>query len=127
MFSAVQPPLLFGLIAAMLTTLGLIAVALRGDWGLRYANVFTLIAAGLLTTSSDLADARVLRRIAPSRINQIAIAETRRIGASKRSGDADFGDRGSLVSRRRPLCGDICRELQFRPARSARTAHSQTA
>ena len=54
MFSAVQPPLLFGLIAAMLTTLGLIAVALRGDWGLRYANVFTLIAAGLLTTTAFL-------------------------------------------------------------------------
>ena len=54
MFSAVQPPLLFGLIAASLTTIGLIAVALRGDWGLRYANVFTLVAAGLLTTTAFL-------------------------------------------------------------------------
>ena len=40
MFEALQAPLFFGLIAAFVTTLGLLAVALRSDWSLRYANLF---------------------------------------------------------------------------------------
>ncbi len=49
MFEALQAPLFFGLIAAFVTTLGLLAVALRSDWSLRYANLFGLAAAGMLT------------------------------------------------------------------------------
>jgi ZIP family zinc transporter len=49
MFEALQAPLFFGLIAAFVTTLGLLAVALRADWSLRYANLFGLAAAGMLT------------------------------------------------------------------------------
>jgi zinc and cadmium transporter len=49
MFEALQAPLFFGLIAAFVTTLGLLAVALRSDWSLRYADLFGLAAAGLLT------------------------------------------------------------------------------
>ena len=49
MFEALQAPLFFGLIAAFVTTLGLLAVALRSDWSLRYANLFGLAAAGMLS------------------------------------------------------------------------------
>ncbi len=48
MFESLQAPLFFGLIAAFVTTLGLLAVALRSDWSLRYADMFGLAAAGLL-------------------------------------------------------------------------------
>ncbi len=54
MFQALQAPLFFGLIAAFVTTLGLIAVALRSDWSLRYANLFGLAAAGMLTAMAFL-------------------------------------------------------------------------
>jgi zinc and cadmium transporter len=54
MFEALQTPLFFGLIAAAVTTLGLLAVALRSDWSLRYANLFGLAAAGLLTAMAFL-------------------------------------------------------------------------
>ncbi len=54
MLDAVQAPLFFGLIAAFVTTLGLLAVALRGDWSLRYANLFGLAAAGMLTAMAFL-------------------------------------------------------------------------
>jgi ZIP family zinc transporter len=54
MFEALQAPLFFGLIAAFVTTLGLLAVALRSDWSLRYANLFGLAAAGMLTTMAFL-------------------------------------------------------------------------
>lgn len=50
MFAALQAPLLFGLIAAAVTTFGLFMVALRGDWSERYSGLFALAAAGLLTT-----------------------------------------------------------------------------
>nr|WP_070960731.1 ZIP family metal transporter [Hyphomonas sp. Mor2] len=49
MFESLQAPLFFGLVAAFVTTLGLIAVAMRSDWSLRYANLFGLAAAGMLT------------------------------------------------------------------------------
>lgn len=54
MFEALQAPLFFGLIAAFVTTLGLLAVALRSDWSLRYANLFGLAAAGMLTSIAFL-------------------------------------------------------------------------
>lgn len=54
MFEALQAPLFFGLIAAFVTTLGLLAVALRSDWSLRYANLFGLAAAGMLTAMAFL-------------------------------------------------------------------------
>lgn len=54
MFEALQAPLFFGLIAAFVTTLGLLAVALRSDWSLRYANLFGLAAAGMLTAIAFL-------------------------------------------------------------------------
>ncbi|MEP1144790.1 MAG: ZIP family metal transporter [Henriciella sp.] len=54
MFEALQAPLFFGLIAAFVTTLGLLAVALRSDWSLRYADLFGLAAAGMLTTMAFL-------------------------------------------------------------------------
>lgn len=54
MFEALQAPLFFGLIAAFVTTLGLLAVALRSDWSLRYADLFGLTAAGMLATMAFL-------------------------------------------------------------------------
>ncbi|MEM7459633.1 MAG: ZIP family metal transporter [Pseudomonadota bacterium] len=54
MFEALQAPLFFGLVAAFVTTLGLLAVALRSDWSLRYANLFGLAAAGMLTAMAFL-------------------------------------------------------------------------
>lgn len=50
MLEAIQAPLFFGLIAAFVTTLGLLAVALRSDWSQRYAGLFGLAAAGMLST-----------------------------------------------------------------------------
>ena len=54
MIESLQAPLFFGLIAAFVTTLGLLAVALRSDWSLRYADLFGLAAAGLLTAIAFL-------------------------------------------------------------------------
>lgn len=54
MFEAIQAPLFFGLIAASVTTLGLLAVAIRSDWSLRHANLFGLAAAGMLTAIAFL-------------------------------------------------------------------------
>ena len=68
MFDALQAPLFFGLIAAFVTTLGLLAVALRSDWSLRYANLFGLAAAGMLTAMAFLhivPEAFALSRSAP--------------------------------------------------------------
>ncbi len=50
MLEAIQAPLFFGLIAAFVTTLGLLAVSLRSDWSQRYAGLFGLAAAGMLST-----------------------------------------------------------------------------
>lgn len=52
MWSMLQAPLFFGLIAAFVTTVGLLIVALRGDWSSRYAGLFALAAAGMLCTMS---------------------------------------------------------------------------
>lgn len=48
MLASLPAPLLFGLIAACMTTLGLLAVSLRDTWSLRNANLFGLAAAGML-------------------------------------------------------------------------------
>ena len=50
MLATLQAPLFFGLIAAFVTTLGLLTVALRSDWSERYAGLFGLAAAGMLGT-----------------------------------------------------------------------------
>lgn len=54
MLEALQAPLFFGLIAAFVTTLGLLAISLRGDWSERYSGLFGLAAAGMLTTVAFL-------------------------------------------------------------------------
>jgi len=54
MFESMQAPLFFGLIAAFVTTVGLIAVAMRGDWSARFSAVMGLAAAGMLVTLSLL-------------------------------------------------------------------------
>jgi len=59
MFQSLQAPLAFGLIAAFVTTVGLIAVAMREDWSRKHANLFGLAAAGMLLTLT-------LTHIAPS-------------------------------------------------------------
>ncbi len=50
MLSAIQAPLLFGLIAALVTTMGLLAVAQRGDWSARHSGLFAVAAGGMLVT-----------------------------------------------------------------------------
>lgn len=50
MFAAIQAPLFFGLIAAFVTTVGLLAVAQRGDWSARHAGLFAVAAGGMLVT-----------------------------------------------------------------------------
>ena len=67
MFQSIQAPLAFGLIAAFVTTIGLIAVATREDWSRRHANLFGLAAAGMLLTLS-------LLHIAPSAFARTANA-----------------------------------------------------
>ena len=59
MLESIQAPLAFGLIAAFVTTVGLIAVATREDWSRRNAGIFGLAAAGMLLTLT-------LTHIAPS-------------------------------------------------------------
>ncbi len=54
MLESLQAPLFFGLIAAFVTTLGLLAVALRSDWSQLYAGLFGLAAAGMLITMAFL-------------------------------------------------------------------------
>lgn len=50
MLTALQAPLFFGLIAAFVTTVGLIIVAQRADWSARHAGLFGLAAGGMLVT-----------------------------------------------------------------------------
>jgi len=69
MFQDLQAPLAFGLIAAFVTTIGLIAVATREDWSRRHAGLFGLAAAGMLLTLS-------LTHIAPSAFARTADAPT---------------------------------------------------
>lgn len=50
MLDTLQAPLLFGLTAAFMTTLGLITVSVRGDWSARYSGLFALAAGGMLVS-----------------------------------------------------------------------------
>ncbi|MEO1029087.1 MAG: ZIP family metal transporter, partial [Pseudomonadota bacterium] len=50
MWTTLQVPISFGLIAAFFTTIGLITVAQRSAWSERNANLFGLAAAGMLVT-----------------------------------------------------------------------------
>lgn len=50
MMMSLQAPLFFGLTAAFITSLGLLAVALRADWSARNADLFGLAAGGMLVT-----------------------------------------------------------------------------
>lgn len=50
MWTTLQVPIAFGLVAAFFTTIGLIAVAQRSAWSERNANFFGLAAAGMLVT-----------------------------------------------------------------------------
>ncbi len=54
MWSSLQAPLFFGLIAAFFTTIGLVLVAQRAPWSERNASLFGLAAAGMLTTLAFL-------------------------------------------------------------------------
>lgn len=45
---SLQAPLLFGLLAAAITSAGLIAVALRSEWTVRQSGLFSLAAGGML-------------------------------------------------------------------------------
>ncbi|MAN45159.1 MAG: zinc ABC transporter permease [Hyphomonas sp.] len=54
MLTSMQAPMFFGLIAAFVTTIGLIAVSTRGDWSARFSAVMGLAAAGMLITLSLL-------------------------------------------------------------------------
>ena len=50
MLETLQAPLLFGLTAAFMTTLGLLTVSVRGDWSARYSGLFALTAGGMLVS-----------------------------------------------------------------------------
>lgn len=65
---SLQAPLLFGLIAAAVTSLGLIAVALRSEWTARQSGLFSLAAGGMLislTLVHILPEAILMSRQAP--------------------------------------------------------------
>ncbi len=50
MWANLQAPLFFGLLAAFITSIGLVAVAQRGLWSARNASLFALVAGGMLLT-----------------------------------------------------------------------------
>ncbi|MBY9066220.1 ZIP family metal transporter [Hyphomonas sp. WL0036] len=45
---SLQAPILFGLLAALVTSMGLLAVALRSEWTARQSGLFSLAAGGML-------------------------------------------------------------------------------
>lgn len=63
MWASIQAPLFFGLIAAFVTTIGLIVVAQRSYWTERHAALFALAAGGMLLTLT-------LTHIAPEAIER---------------------------------------------------------
>lgn len=63
MWANIQAPLFFGLIAAFVTTCGLIVVAQKGYWSERHASLFALAAGGMLLTLT-------LTHIAPEAIER---------------------------------------------------------
>ncbi|MEZ5997124.1 MAG: ZIP family metal transporter [Hyphomonas sp.] len=52
MLQSLQAPLLFSLVAALITTAGLLTVYFRGDWSARHSGLFALAAGGMLLTLS---------------------------------------------------------------------------
>lgn len=50
MWANIQAPLFFGLIAAFVTTIGLLVVAQKGYWSERHASLFAIAAGGMLLT-----------------------------------------------------------------------------
>lgn len=64
---SLQAPLLFGLIAALVTSAGLVAVAVRSDWTVRQSGLFSLAAGGMLISLT-------LLHIAPEAIRMSARA-----------------------------------------------------
>jgi len=67
MWAAIQTPLFFGLIAAFVTTIGLLVVAQKGYWSERHASLFALAAGGMLLTLT-------LTHIAPEAIERAPAA-----------------------------------------------------
>ena len=67
MWANLQAPLFFGLIAAFITSIGLIAVAQRGIWSERNASLFALAAGGMLLTLT-------LVHITPEAIERTSLA-----------------------------------------------------
>lgn len=67
MWESVQAPLFFGLIAAFVTSVGLIAVARSGAWSERNSSLVSLAAAGMLLTLTIL-------HIAPEAIAYTSLA-----------------------------------------------------
>ena len=63
MWAGIQAPLFFGLIAAFVTTVGLIVVAQKSYWSERHAALFALAAGGMLLTLT-------LTHIAPEAIER---------------------------------------------------------
>lgn len=66
MWSEIQAPLFFGLVAAFVTSIGLIAVAQRATWTERNSNLFGLAAGGMLVTLTILHIAPVAFARTPS-------------------------------------------------------------
>lgn len=69
MWESLQAPLFFGLIAAFVTTVGLIVVSQRALWSERHAALFGLAAAGMLSTLTFLhilPEAFALSHMAPA-------------------------------------------------------------
>lgn len=67
MWSDIQAPMFFGLVAAFVTTVGLIVVAQRRDWSARFSALFALAAGGMLLTLT-------LLHIAPEALARTASA-----------------------------------------------------
>jgi ZIP family zinc transporter len=63
MWANIQVPLMFGLTAAFVTSIGLLLVAQRGYWSERHASLFALAAGGMLLTLT-------LTHIAPEAIER---------------------------------------------------------
>ena len=73
MWADIQAPLFFGVLAAFVTTIGLIVVAQRRDWSSRYATLFALAAGGMLLTLT-------LLHIAPEALERTAEAPALMLG-----------------------------------------------
>ncbi|MEM1105724.1 MAG: ZIP family metal transporter [Pseudomonadota bacterium] len=54
LLTSLQAPFIFGLVAACVTSLGILAIALKAEWSARNAGLFGLAAGGMLLTLSLL-------------------------------------------------------------------------